>query len=154
MFGVCCRAAQAEETGPGSGVCVEEFGPRWGREKLLGLWDPLAVGPSHPPISALRALRKGLSLGVLFVPTVCCRAPGGDSNATEDPLSQLPASAVCHPSQKWAGREERMSPPVRAPEAGGREENANVCDSVHRFPRTFRDEGGPCLLPVQKWWGG
>lgn len=61
-------------------------------------------------------------------------------------LSQLLASAVCHPSQKWAGREERMSPPMLAPEAGGREEYANICGSVHRFPRIFRDEGGP--LPV------
>lgn len=65
-MGSAAEPAQAEETGPGSGVCVEEFGPRWGREKLLGLWDPLAVGPSHPPIAALRALRKGLSLDVLL----------------------------------------------------------------------------------------
>lgn len=85
-------------------------------------------------------------------------------SAAEHPAgTAMPQKMLCHSSQplrsatlpsSGQGERRECSHPCWPQEAGGREENENVCGSVHRFPMTFRDEGGPCLLLVQKWWVG
>lgn len=129
--------------------------------RTVGPFDYGALTPNRFCTSGLWG-RDSL-LAFYFVLTVCRRAPGRNSDGTEDASvhsSQLPVSWVYHPSQRWVGREIDVPAP-----AGPRKQESvrEVKVSVTQFtvapgsfqaPMTFQGESGPCLLRVgSSGWG-
>lgn len=109
---------------------MEGFGPRWAREKLLGLWDPLAMGLSHPSTSAPQGSEEGVLLAFDFIP-----AP---EHLAETVLAQKMLWFICHswlagftdfPSSGQGGTVDVPVPTEPREQESGSE--LSVCSSVH-----------------------